>query len=134
GEVIPDRDLLRRDTSVEAVEPGRKEHLITAAGAGPRWRAVERERVEAPCLTDPEARALARLVLEAESELGSAVEIEWAKDGQGFWILQARPLRREPRGATGGAASRHPAVAGQRGGSGWPPGRGGGGGGRRGHG
>ena len=122
GEVIPDRYLLRRDASVEAVEPGRKEHLITAAGAGPRWRAVERERVEAPCLTDIEARALARLVLEAESELGSAVEIEWAKDGQGFWILQARPLRVEPRGATDDAWSRHPALTGQPAGIGWSTG------------
>ncbi len=99
GEVIPDRYLLRRDASVEAVEPGRKDHLVTAAGAGPHWRAVPRERAEAPCLTDTEASALARLVLASESELGSAVEIEWAKDGQGFWILQARSLRVEPRQA-----------------------------------
>ncbi|HEU5320586.1 MAG TPA: PEP/pyruvate-binding domain-containing protein, partial [Methylomirabilota bacterium] len=47
GEVVPDRWLLRRDASVAAVEPGRKEHLVTAAEAGTRWRAVPRERVEA---------------------------------------------------------------------------------------
>jgi len=119
GEVIPDRYLLRRDASVEMVEPGHKEHLVTAAGAGPQWRAVPRERIEAPCLTDGEASALGGLVLEAESALGSAVEIEWAKDGQGFHILQARPLRLEPRRATDDVWSRHPALTGQPAGIGW---------------
>lgn len=119
GDVIPDRYLLRRDASVEAVEPGRKDHLVTAVGAGPLSRAVERERVEAPCLTDTEAATLGRLVLQAESALGSAVEIEWAKDGQGFWIVQARPLRVEARGVTDDVWSRHPALTGQPAGIGW---------------
>jgi len=119
GDVIPDRYLLGRDASLQAVEPGRKEHRVAAAGAGPRWHAVPRELVEAPCLTEAEAADLARLVLRAEVELGSAVEIEWAKDGQGFWILQARPLRLEPRVAADGLWSRHPALTGQPAGIGW---------------
>lgn len=122
GEVIPDRYLLRRDASVEAMEPGRKEHLFTAAGARLHWRAVPRARVEAPCLTEDEASALARLVLDAEFALGAAVEIEWAKDGRGFWILQARPLRVEPRRVTDGVWSRHPALTGQPAGIGWSTG------------
>ena len=119
GEVVPDRYLVRRDASVEAVEPGRKEHLIVSTGDGPRWRAVEPERVEVPCLTNAEASTLARLVLEAESELGSAVELEWAKDRRGFWILQSRPLRVAPRGAPDDVWSRHPALTGQPAGIGW---------------
>ena len=119
GEIVPDRYLLRRDGSVEAVEPGRKEHLVTSAADGPRWRAVPRERVEAPCLSDAEASALGRLVLKAESVLGAAVEIEWAKDAQGFWILQARPLRVQERGAVDDVWSRHPALTGQPAGIGW---------------
>ncbi|MGH7309087.1 MAG: PEP/pyruvate-binding domain-containing protein [Candidatus Rokuibacteriota bacterium] len=119
GDVIPDRYLLGRDASLQAVEPGRKEHLVMAAGAGPRWRAVERERVEAPCLTEAEAAHLARLVLAAEAELGSAVEIEWAKDGQDFWILQSRPLRLQPRADVDAGWSRHPALTGQPAGLGW---------------
>jgi pyruvate,water dikinase len=92
---------------------------VAAAGAGPRWLAVEPGQVEAPCLTEAEAAELARLVLRAEGELGSAVEIEWAKDGQGFWILQARPLRLEPRVAADELWSRHPALTGQPAGIGW---------------
>jgi pyruvate,water dikinase len=119
GEIVPDRYLLRRDGSVEAVEPGRKEHLVTSDAAGPRWRAVPRERVEAPCLSETEASTLGRLVLETESVLGSTVEIEWAKDGQGFWILQARPLRVEERAVADELWSRHPALTGQPAGIGW---------------
>jgi pyruvate, water dikinase len=119
GEVVPDRYLLRRDASVEAVEPGRQAHLLTAAGAGPHWRAVARDRVGTPCLTTAEASRLGRLVLEAESALGSAVELEWAKDGQGFWIVQARPLRVEAARVIEAAWSRHPALTGQPAGIGW---------------
>jgi pyruvate,water dikinase len=119
GEVIPDRYLLRRDASLAAVEPGHKQHLVSAAGAGLDWHAVPRERVEAPCLTDDEASALGRLVLATEAALGSAVEIEWAKDAQGFWIVQARPLRIERREVTDDVWSRHPALTGQPAGVGW---------------
>ncbi len=119
GEIVPDRYLLRRDASVEDVQPGRKEHLVTAAGGGPEWRAVERDRVETPCLSDREASALGGLVLETESLLGSAVEIEWAKDARGFWILQARPLRVESRPVPDDVWSRHPALTGQPAGIGW---------------
>jgi pyruvate, water dikinase len=119
GEMIPDRYLLRRDATVEHVEPGHKAHRVTAGDAGPHWHAVPPEQVEVPCLTDDQASALARLVLAAESELGSALEIEWAKDAERFWILQARPLRVEPRGAPEEIWARHPALTGQPAGIGW---------------
>jgi pyruvate,water dikinase len=119
GDVVPDRYIMRRDASIEAVEPGRKEHLVAAAGAGPHWRSVPPERVETPCLSGGEASTLARLVLEAESAFGSPVEIEWAKDGHGFWILQARTLRVETRGVVDDVWSRHPALTGQPAGIGW---------------
>lgn len=119
GDVIPDRFVMRRDGTLEAVEPGRKDHLVTTAGAGPVPRAVARERIEAPCLTESEASTLARLVLAVESILGAPVEIEWAKDTQGFWIVQARPLRIEARGPIDEIWSRHPALTGQPAGMGW---------------
>lgn len=119
GDVVPDRYLMRRDATVEAVEPGRKEHLMTVVGGGTQSRPVPRERVEAPCLTTSEAETLARLVLETESALGSAVEIEWAKDARAFWILQARPLQVAPRTDVDDVWSRHPALTGQPAGIGW---------------
>lgn len=119
GDVVPDRYLLRRDATVQAIEPGRKDRLALASPAGPLWQAVPVDRVETPCLSEKEARALGRLVLEAEAALGRSVEIEWAKDARGFWIVQARPLSIEPRGATDELWSRHPALTGQPAGIGW---------------
>src|SRR5204863_248669 len=72
AEVVPDRYLVRRDTSVEAVEPGRKEHLVVSAGAGPCWRAVEPKRGEAAWLANTEASTLRALVLAAGFRRGSA--------------------------------------------------------------
>jgi pyruvate,water dikinase len=122
GDVVPDRYVLRRDVSVEAIEPGRKDHLVTVAGTGTRSRAVPRERIEAPCLTEREASTLGRLVLDAESALGLAVEIEWAKDAHGLWIVQARPLHLEARGETDDVWRHHPALTGQPAGIGWATG------------
>ncbi|MFQ5520728.1 MAG: PEP/pyruvate-binding domain-containing protein, partial [Candidatus Methylomirabilia bacterium] len=94
GELVPDRYVLRREGPLlEGVEPGSKTHLLSCSAAGDlRWQAVASELVTAPCLREAEAVALARLALAAEALLGSAVEIEWALDDEGFWILQARPL------------------------------------------
>jgi len=47
------------------------------------------------------------------------VEIEWAKNRHGFWLLQARPLRLARPGATDDVWSRHPALTGQPAGIGW---------------
>jgi pyruvate,water dikinase len=122
GDVVPDRYLVRRDATVEAVEPGRKEHLMTVAEGGTRSRPVPRARVEAPCLTTAEAERLARLVLETEAALGAAVEIEWARDAADFYILQARPLHLAPRVVVDEVWRRHPALTGQPAGVGWATG------------
>ena len=123
GDVVPDRYVLRRDASVELVEPGRKDHLVTAAATGTRSRAVSRERAEAPCLAENEATTLGQLVLAAESALGAPVEIEWAKDAHGFWIVQARPLHLEQRAEVDEVWRHHPAMTGQPAGIGWGTGR-----------
>ena len=36
--------------------------------------------------------ALARLVKEVECAVGKPVDVEWADDTQGLWLLQARPI------------------------------------------
>ena len=42
-------------------------------------------------LEEREVLALARLVKEVESAVGKPVDVEWADDTQGLWLLQARP-------------------------------------------
>jgi pyruvate,water dikinase len=99
GELVPDRYVLRRKGPVlERIEPGRKDRLLACSvETGLRWQAVASELVNAPCLNETAAVALARLVLGAEAALSRPIEIEWALDHRGFQILQARPLGKRPR-------------------------------------
>src|SRR2546430_17557214 len=53
GEVVPDRYLVRRDASVEAVEPGRKGDLIVSTGDGPPRPARGTQRGQGPGFTQP---------------------------------------------------------------------------------
>jgi pyruvate, water dikinase len=120
GEVVPDRFVLTRDGAFDRVEGGRKDRLVsTSAGEGPLTRAVPRNLVEAPCLTEREAVDLGRMVLAAEATLGSPVEVEWAKDARGFHLLQARPLRVETPHPDDEPWRRHPGLRGQPAGVGW---------------
>ncbi len=43
-------------------------------------------------LEEREVIALARLVKEVEYAVGKPVDVEWADDTQGLWLLQARPI------------------------------------------
>ncbi len=43
-------------------------------------------------LNDQRVLSLATLTRQVERDFGRAVDIEWAIDGQGIWLLQARPI------------------------------------------
>ena len=119
GEVVPDRFLLGRDGRLVSVEPGKKDRLVACdPSGGSRPEAVQPDLVGAPCLTPDEAVALGRIVLRAEAVMGAPVEVEWAKDERGFYVLQARPLRVEPRPAAEEISLRHRSLTGQPAGSG----------------
>lgn len=45
-----------------------------------------------PALADEEALTLAGLVKSVEAKEGRPVDVEWALDRHGFWLLQARPI------------------------------------------
>src|SRR5262249_48223901 len=96
GEVVPDRFRLGPGGSLLGIEPGVKDRLMTCqADGGPRTAPAAAASVATPCLAAAEAEALGRLVGATASVLGAPVEVEWALDGDGFHILQARPLRLE---------------------------------------
>ncbi len=55
---------------------------------------VEGAVAEPSTLTDDVLGALCTWLLRAEEALGRAVDIEWAVDGEGLWLLQLRPVTR----------------------------------------
>src|SRR5499427_7728102 len=116
GEVVPDRIVLSRQGFVRSNEAGRKHHRETCShaggGAGTSPQAVPAALVRAPCLKAGEATALGRLLRKAEGVLGMPVEIEWARDDDGFKLLQARPLHMRPAQAPDEIWLKHPGLNG----------------------
>src|SRR5690242_4866403 len=127
GEVVPDRIVLSRQGFVRSNEAGRKHHRETcshaADGAGTGPQAVPPALVRAPCLKAGEATTLGRLMRKAEQVLGMPVEIEWALDGAGFKLLQARPLHMRPAHVPDEIWLKHPGLNGHPAGIGWGSGR-----------
>lgn len=81
-----DRDvtLIRRtDLAITRTELGRKERMWVAERGGVVEVDVPAERRAAACLSEPDARTVARLGLDAESVLGAPVEAEvWLAGGR----------------------------------------------------
>ena len=97
GEVTPDNylvdkvlyEIVRREVSCKTVE-------YRVNGHGVDVVEVEPERQTAPCLSDEEIRAVARLARAAEKHYGRPQDVEWAidrhlPDGQNVVLLQSRP-------------------------------------------
>jgi pyruvate,water dikinase len=98
GAVTPDNflvdkvmgEITRRTISPKAVEHrlDGADHVVEAE--------VEPERRDAPCLTDDEIKAVARLARRAEKHYRCPQDVEWAldtqlPDGENVLLLQSRP-------------------------------------------
>jgi pyruvate, water dikinase len=127
GEVVPDRIVLSRHGFVRSNQAGRKNHrqscMHGAGGGGTAAQAVPDDLARAPCLSAGAATALGRLLRKAETVLGMPVEIEWARDDDGFKLLQARPLRVQAAAVPDEIWLEHPGLNGHPAGIGWGSGR-----------
>jgi pyruvate,water dikinase len=124
GEVVPDRIVLSRQGFLRRIDAGRKDHRDTCGhGAGATPQAVPAELVREPCLDAAQAVTLGRMMRKAEGVVGGPVEIEWALDGEGFKLLQARPLTVEPSIVPDEIWLKHPGLNGHPAGIGWGAGR-----------
>ncbi len=111
GEVTPDNYLVdkvmfsitRRTISAKTLE-----YRLTESGTVAAFD-VPAERRDAPCLTDDEVLAVARLARQAEKHYGCPQDVEWALDDRGGWLLQSRPetvwsrRAKAPRSSAGSA-------------------------------
>ncbi len=120
GEVVPDRYTLSREGQILEAQSGRKFHAVNCVHGA---QSVERNLVEARCLSDSQARALGQLLLRAEQIIGGPAEIEWALDNVGFKLLQARPLHVAAPSVPDEIWLHHPRLNGHPAGIGWGSGR-----------
>lgn len=121
GTVTPDSYLVDKATgrvidrviSCKQVEyrlkPDRSAIVLADVGPARQFR---------PCLTDGQARAVARLACRSEELFGCPQDVEWAmeapREGRpGLWLLQSRPETawRRPPGRAGGPPSPAPAAS-----------------------
>ncbi len=82
-----------RDGEIVAKDIAAKRLAIDALPAGgTQPRAIESERQEQPALTEAQVVALVRLGRRIEAHLGRPQDIEWCLAGDGFEIVQSRPI------------------------------------------
>jgi len=121
GEVVPERIVLTADGRLkEALEGRAYAPLACAHGAARRRGGVFGT---SRCLTDSQAVELGGLVRRAEDLMGMPVEVEWARQVEGFRLLQARPLHLEAVSVPDEVWQRHPGLSGHPAGVGWGSGR-----------
>jgi pyruvate,water dikinase len=76
---------------IEAVH-GLADHLTEGSQVGERWVDGARAAPGTSVLTDAEAKEVVTLVEALEQATGNPVDVEWAFDSRGLWVLQVRPL------------------------------------------
>ena len=82
-----------RDAEVVARAVATKQVAIHALPAGgTEEQAIEAERQEQPALTDAQVVRLAQLGRRIEAHFGRPQDIEWCLVGDGFQIVQSRPI------------------------------------------
>ncbi|MEU1803063.1 rifamycin-inactivating phosphotransferase [Streptomyces sp. NPDC019937] len=92
GLVNPDVFAVR-DGEVVARTIGAKQRAVQAVpDGGTREVAVDAQRQGQPALTDAQAVRLVRLGRRIEAHFGSPQDIEWCLVGDGFQIVQSRPI------------------------------------------
>ncbi len=95
-------DYLRQAWPLASRRIGAKRRATQPAAHGQGTQLVDTppDRAALPVLTDAQAEALGDIVRDAARALdyaGAGYDIEWAWDGQRFWILQARPVTASAR-------------------------------------
>lgn len=103
-------DYLRQAWPLVARRIGAKRHAtLPAADAGTQLTDTSAARAAQAVLTDAQAETLGDIARDAARALdysGAGYDIEWAWDGDQFWIVQARPV-------TASARHTYPALQGQ---------------------
>lgn len=84
----------RRDRMIVESVRGPGEALVSGRAAPDRWifRVPGLRPLSGPGGPLREVRRLARLALEADARLGGPLDLEWARRGEEFFLLQARPM------------------------------------------
>ncbi|HEX7054938.1 MAG TPA: PEP/pyruvate-binding domain-containing protein [Burkholderiales bacterium] len=97
GEGAVDQFVLgKADGELRSAEIGRKSHRVVSGRDGVVRREVDAAAAARPCLDGAELRELAALMREVEKSYQFPQDIEWARAGGRFYVLQSRPVTALP--------------------------------------
>ena len=95
GSITPDNYIVDKSTfNLVSKFVSRKPFMIVREEneAGVRRVELPPEKAQAQVLTEAEIRELARLGNQIEAHFGAPQDVEWAIEGEAFYILQSRPV------------------------------------------
>ncbi|MDP2862344.1 MAG: PEP/pyruvate-binding domain-containing protein [Desulfobacterales bacterium] len=102
GKTSPESIFVPRDNTAQnivRIPSQQKSRFVPFPGAGLKEVPIAPEEIGQDCLTDDEARQIARWALQLEVHFGAPQDIEWALDkNRQIIVLQSRPLRLISRG------------------------------------
>ncbi|MFH1977594.1 MAG: PEP/pyruvate-binding domain-containing protein [Pseudomonadota bacterium] len=97
GKTSPESIFVPRDNTAQnilRISSQQKSRFVPSPDAGLKEVPIAPEEIGQDCLTDDEARQIARWALQLEAHFGGPQDIEWAVDkNRQFIVLQSRPLR-----------------------------------------
>lgn len=92
GIVTPDEFLIfKQSGKIISKALGRKDKMEVWGLHGVKTVRVSKKKQKEFSISDEEAEQLAQYARKIEKYYGRPMDIEWAKDNNGIWILQARP-------------------------------------------
>ena len=92
GRVTPDIAKVRDGAVVTTTIAAKRLAVRATPGGGTQEVAIEPAQREQPALTDAQVVQLAQLGRRIEAHFGSPQDVEWCLDGDGFHIVQSRPI------------------------------------------
>ena len=97
GKTSPESIFVPRDNTAQnivRIPSQQRSRFVPFPGAGLKEVPIAPEEIGQDCLTDDEARQIARWALQLEAHFGGPQDIEWAVDkNRQLIVLQSRPLR-----------------------------------------
>jgi pyruvate,water dikinase len=92
GKVIPDKFFIyKKNGEVVALRMGEKESIAKYTSNGTAFVNTSKELRKRFSITNEQARAIAEFGKRIENHYRKPMDIEWAVEGNGIYILQARP-------------------------------------------
>ena len=94
GQITPDSYVVEKNNwqILDKNINEQKKQLVRSKQEGNEWKNISEKKGKEQVLSDEEILELAGLILKIEKHFSFPVDVEWAKEGDKFYILQSRPI------------------------------------------